>query len=139
MADDSMWDFLVMRSKDKTPLTPEQQGQLDQGLREVNASRRIDEWVSRSSGKELFRPIQDFLTEEKTQAGMDRPTPAQIEAWMSEHPGSTLRTSLKLLMGFPEREIQEVPCMAIARYDDHALVLYVDGTTHRFLTGEYEE
>lgn len=107
-------------------------------MAEKQAALSIDERVAQSKGKELFRPISDFLTEEKSTVVLRQPTPAQVEAWRQAHPGGRPLEKLKLIIGFP-KGIIEVPCMAVIRYDDHVLMLNVDGSTHRFNEGDFEE
>ena len=48
-------------------------------------SRSINEKMAQSKGKELFRPIQDFFVREKSPVQIQRPTPAQVEAWKQEY------------------------------------------------------
>ena len=100
----------------------------------------INEKVNRSSGRELFRPIQDLIRDGDQRPAPKREpiAPAVVAAWLAEHLGAVAVTKLKVRFGFPERDTRTIPCLAVQRDGGYILMLNVDGTTHRFHADECE-
>jgi len=96
----------------------------DKKVREHKAPKSIHDLISRGDDP----PVR-----------LQRPTQEQVTAWRQEHPGGSVLEKLRIRIGYPTKEVIEVPCMIAIRYHDHVLVLNVDGKTHRFYEGEFEE
>ena len=98
----------------------------------------IEEKIAKTPGKTAFRPIQDFLSEEKVEVKPPRVPEAQVASWLKDHPGAVPCKVVTLLIGFPEKCLLPMPCLAMMQGEGYILVLNVDGTTHQFHDGEYK-